>query len=169
MPGWLAIPRDWIATFGEISKFCLRVLGQVYGLRVFRFLGEALRQAGILILSSTLVIWGLIFIIGLQCGIDGAYFHRAAGTPAYAPVFADWCGLREPVPYPFRYMMAAKVGTGIVAEIGSPRTSDETDAREVMGISSMAFLCATRLPAAWLVLRFMCLAGIGARCFRSWL
>ncbi len=169
MTGWLAIPRDWIASFGDIVKFCARVVGEVFGLKVFRFFGEALRQAGLLILSSTLVIWGLIFIIGLQCGIEGAYFNRAVGSPAYAGVFAAWCDLRELVPYAFGYMMAAKVGTGIVAEIGSMRISDEVDALEVMGISSMTFLCATRLLAAWMVLPFMYLAGIGAGFFASYL
>jgi phospholipid/cholesterol/gamma-HCH transport system permease protein len=167
--GWLAIPREWVASFGDIVKFCSRVVGEVFGLRVFRFFGEALRQAGLLILSSTLVIWGLIFIIGLQCGIEGAYFNRAVGSPAYAGVFAAWCDLRELVPYAFGYMMAAKVGTGIVAEIGSMRISDEVDALEVMGISSMTFLCATRLLAAWMVLPFMYLAGIGAGFFASYL
>jgi phospholipid/cholesterol/gamma-HCH transport system permease protein len=167
--GWLAIPRDWIANFGEIAKFSGRVLGQVYGLRVFRFFGEALRQAGILILSSTLVIWGLVFIIGLQCGIEGAYFNRSVGAPAYAGVFSAWCDLRELVPYAFGYMMAAKVGTGIVAELGSMRISDEIDALEVMGIDSMLFLCATRLLAAWMVLPFMYIAAIGAGFFASYL
>ena len=169
MSGWLAVPRDWISSFGEIIRFCARVVGEVLGLRVFRFFGEALRQAGLLILSSTLVIWGLIFIIGLQCGIEGAYFNRAVGSPAYAGVFAAWCDLRELVPYAFGYMMSAKVGTGIVAEIGSMRISDEVDALEVMGISSLTFLCATRLLAAWMVLPFMYLAGIGAGFFASYL
>jgi phospholipid/cholesterol/gamma-HCH transport system permease protein len=167
--GWLAIPREWIASFGDIVKFCSRVVGEVFGLKVFRFFGEALRQAGLLILSSTLVIWGLIFIIGLQCGIEGAYFNRAVGSPAYAGVFAAWCDLRELVPYAFGYMMSAKVGTGLVAEIGAMRISDEIDALEVMGINSMVFLCATRLLAAWLVLPFMYLAGIGAGFFASYL
>src|SRR3712207_5862615 len=93
--GWMAVPRDWLATFGEITKFCGKIVAQVFTLRVFKFFGEALRQAGILILSSTLVIWGLGFIIGLQCGIEGAYFTRAVGAPAYAGVFAAWCDLRE--------------------------------------------------------------------------
>ena len=166
---WFAIPREWIASFGEIVRFCSTVVAEVFTLKVFRFFGEALRQAGLLILSSTLVIWGLIFIIGLQCGIEGAYFNRAVGAPAYAGVFAAWCDLRELVPYAFGYMMAAKVGTGIVAELGSMRISDEIDALEVMGISSMTFLCATRLLAAWLVLPFMYLAGIGAGFFASYL
>ncbi|MCA1680440.1 MAG: ABC transporter permease [Actinobacteria bacterium] len=167
--GWLSVPRDWIANFGEIAKFAARVLRDVYGLRVFRFFGEGLRQAGVLILSSTIVIWGLVFIIGLQCGIEGAYFNRSVGAPAYAGVFAAWCDLRELVPYAFGYMMAAKVGTGIVAELGSMRISDEIDALEVMGIDSMTFLCATKLLAAWLVLPFMYIASVGAGFFASYL
>ena len=165
----IVTPKEWIESFCEIAKFCGKVLGHVYGLRVFRFFGEALRQSGILILSSTLVIWGLVFIIGLQCGIEGAYFNRSVGAPAYAGVFSAWCDLRELVPYAFGYMMSAKVGTGIVAELGSMRISDEIDALEVMGINSITFLCATRLLAAWLVLPFMYIAAVGAGFFASYL
>src|SRR4051794_28169146 len=167
--GWLAVPRDWISSLGEISKFCGTILARVYSGRVLRYFGESLRQAGILILSSALVICGLVFIIGLQCGIEGAYFTRAQGAPAYAGVFSAWCDLRELVPYAFGYMMSAKVGTGIVAELGSMRISDEIDALEVMGIDSVLFLCATRLLAAWIVLPFMYLAAIGAGFFASYL
>src|ERR687898_2928481 len=166
---WLAVPKEWLGSMGEIVRFCSRVVAEVFSLKVFRFFGEALRQAGLLILSSTLVIWGLIFITGLQCGIEGAYFNRSVGSPAYAGVFAAWADLRELIPYAFGYMMAAKVGTGIVAEIGSMRISDEIDALEVMGISSMTFLCATRLLAAWIALPFLYLAGIGAGFFASYL
>jgi phospholipid/cholesterol/gamma-HCH transport system permease protein len=167
--GWTSVPREWVENAGGIAKFSGRIMGEVYGLRVFRFFGEALRQAGILIVSSTLVIWGLVFIIGLQCGIEGAYFNRSVGNPAYAGVFAAWCDLRELVPYAFGYMMAAKVGTGIVAELGSMRISEEIDALEVMGFDSVLFLCATRLLAAWLVLPFMYVAAIGAGFFASYL
>jgi phospholipid/cholesterol/gamma-HCH transport system permease protein len=166
---WLEVPRDWLASMGEIVRFCSRVVAEVFTLKVFRFFGECLRQAGLMILSSTTVIWGLIFIIGLQCGIEGAYFNRALGSPAYAGVFAAWCDLRELVPYGFGYMMAAKVGTGIVAELGSMRISDEIDALEVMGVPSMLYLCATRLLAAWFVLPFAYLTGIGAGFFASYL
>ena len=104
---------------------------------MLRFFGESLRQAGILILGSAIVIWGLAFILGLQCGIEGAYFSRSVGAPSNAGTFAAWCDLREIMPYAFGYMMSAKVGTGLVAEIGAMRISDEIDALEVMGISSI--------------------------------
>src|SRR3954454_3877911 len=169
MPGIISIPRGWLSSLGEIARFCGRVMGIVYTGRVFQFFGEGLRQAGILILGSAVVIWGLIFILGLTCGIEGAYFSRSVGAPSNAGTFAAWCDLREVIPYAFGYMMAAKVGTGIVAELGAMRISDEIDALEVMGISSLTFLCATRLLAAWLVLPFMYLAGIGAGFFASYL
>ncbi len=154
--------REWLGSTGEIARFGSNVVRDVWGLRVFRFFGETLRQSGILIISSTFVIWGLVFITGLgTCGTEGAYFTQAQGAPAYAGVFTAWCNLREAVPYVFGYMMAAKVGTGIVAELGAMRISDEIDALEVMGIDSMTFLCATRLLAAWLVLPFMYIGAIG--------
>src|SRR3989440_10399766 len=165
----LAAPRDWVAALGDIAQFAARAFYEVFGLRVFRFFGEALRQAGILILGSTIVIWGLAFILGLQCGIEGAYFSRSVGAPANAGVFSAWCDLREIIPYAFGYMMAAKVGTGLVAEIGAMRISDEIDALEGMGISSMTFLCATRLLAAWMVLPFMYLAAGGAGFLASYI
>jgi len=166
---WLAVPRDWIANFGDIVKFAARDFGEVFGGRVFKFFGEALRQAGILVLGSAIVIWGLAFIIGLTCGIEGAYFNRSLGAPAYAGVFSAWCDLRELMPYAFGYMMSAKVGTGLVAEIGAMKISDEVDALEVMGISSMTFLCATRLLAALMVLPFVYIAAVGAGFFASYL
>jgi phospholipid/cholesterol/gamma-HCH transport system permease protein len=169
LPGVRSRPRSWLESLGDLGSFSGRVLLHVFSGRVLRFFGETLRQSGILILSSTIVIWGLVFIIGLQCGIEGAYFTRSQGTPAYAGVFSAWCDLRELVPYGFGYMLAAKVGTGIVAELGSMRITDEIDALEVMGIPSITFLCATRLLASWLVLPFMYIAAIGAGFFASYL
>ena len=167
--GWLTIPRAWVESMGEITRFCLMVVGQVYSGRVFRYFGEALKQAGILILGSTVVIFGLVFTIGLTCGIEGAYFNRSVGSPAYAGVFAAWCDLREAIPYAFGYMMAAKVGTGIVAELGAMRISDEIDALEVMGIPPVTFLAATRLLGAWMTLPFMYMAAIGVGFLASYI
>ena len=165
----LAMPREWLAAAGEIGRFTGNIVRDVWGLRVFRFFGEALRQSGILIVGSTIVIWALVFIIGLECGIEGAYFNQSTGTPNYAGVFTAWCNLREAVPYAFGYMMSAKVGTGIVAELGAMRISEEIDALEVMGIDSMVFLCATRLLAAWLVLPFMYISAIGVGFLASYI
>ncbi|HEY5045683.1 MAG TPA: ABC transporter permease [Solirubrobacteraceae bacterium] len=165
----LVMPREWISALGEIGRFTTRVMRQVYGLGVLRFFGETLRQSGILIVSSTAVICATVFIFGLSCGIEGAYFTQAQGAPSFAGVFTAWCNLREAAPLVFGYIMAAKVGTGIVAEIGAMRISDEIDALEVMGVDSLMFLCATRLLAAWIVLPFMYIVALGSAFLASYI
>jgi phospholipid/cholesterol/gamma-HCH transport system permease protein len=166
---WSSVPRDLFGSFGEIVKFIGKIVLQVVDLKVLKYTGEVLRQAGLLVMSSALVIWVLVFTVGLQCGIEGAYFSRAVGAPANAGTFTALCNLRELVPYAFGWMMAAKVGTGIVAELGSMRISDEIDALEVMGINSVTFLCATKLLGSWLTLPFLYIIAIGAGFFASYL
>ena len=130
---------------------------------------EVMRQATILARGSVIIVLALVCAFGLVIGIESSYGARLVGAPSLAALGPAIGGLRELTPYAFGYMMAAKVGTGLVAEIGAMRISDEIDALEVMGISSMTFLCATRLLAAWLVLPFMYIAAVGAGFFASYL
>jgi phospholipid/cholesterol/gamma-HCH transport system permease protein len=166
---WLAAPRSWLDAFGEIAGFGLQMARQIYTGRVFKFFSESVRQAGILIFGSALIIWAFVFILGLQCGLQGAYFNRSIGAPSLAGLFSAYCDLREGLPYAFGYILSAKVGTGIVAEIGAMRISDEIDALEVMGIQPLTFLCATRLLGAWIALPFLYLVGIGVIYLASYL
>ena len=46
---------------------------------------------------------------------------------------------REIVPFVFGFIVAAKVGGGIVAELGAMRVNEEVDAMEVMGVPSIAY------------------------------
>src|SRR4051812_17354370 len=157
--GWLAVPRGWLNSIGEIFGFSTRVAGLVYTGRVFQFFGEALRQTGIIILGSTIVIWGLVFILGLQCGIEGAYFNRSVGAPAYAGVFAAWCDRGGVPPSPFGYRRAAKVGPGSGAELGARGSWEEFDALGVWGGPRVPSRAAPRLLAAWVAFPFMYLAA----------
>jgi phospholipid/cholesterol/gamma-HCH transport system permease protein len=167
--GWLDVPRSWLDAFGEMARFGSRVAGLVLSGRVLQFFGESLRQAGILVLGSALIVWAFVFILGLQCGLIGAYFSRSIGAPGNAGLFSAYCDLREGLPYAFGYILSAKVGTGIVAELGAMRISDEIDALEVMGIPPVTFLAATRLLGAWIAIPFLYLVGIGVGYFASYL
>ena len=42
----LAVTREWVSVAGDIGRFTSSVMRHVYGLRVLRFFGETLRQAG---------------------------------------------------------------------------------------------------------------------------
>jgi phospholipid/cholesterol/gamma-HCH transport system permease protein len=165
----LSRPYAALIAFGEASRFCGRIVWRILNLRVLRFIGETIRQAGILITGSAIIVLGLVFILGLQCGIEGAYAAKTVGATSAAGAITALCDLREVIPYAFGYMMAAKVGTGFVAEIGSMRISDEIDALEVMGFDSVLYLGSTRLLATMIVLPFIYACAVAAGFFASYL
>jgi phospholipid/cholesterol/gamma-HCH transport system permease protein len=165
----LSRPLEALTAFGEATRFCMKIVAKVLNGRVLGFVGEALRQAGILITGSSVIVLGLVFILGLQCGIEGAYAARSVGATSSTGAIAALCDLREVIPYAFGYMMAAKVGTGFVAELGSMRISDEIDALDVMGFDSILYLGSTRLLGTWLVLPFLYMIAVAVGFAASYL
>lgn len=145
-------------TFGEIFQFSMATFRAMPGLRLYPT--EVFRQAAILVLSSGLVIFLMEFVIGAQCGIEGSYTLKQIGAPLYSGIFTAWCGLREMGPYMWGYILAAKVGCGLVAELGSMRISEEIDAVEVMGVDSMTFLVAARVVGGWIAMPFLYIIGL---------
>jgi phospholipid/cholesterol/gamma-HCH transport system permease protein len=157
--GGVRIVKQSLATFGEIVRFSIGTVRAMPDLR--RYTGEVFHQAGILILSSGLIIWFMQFVVGTMCGTEASYTLKQIGAPLYSGVFTSYCGLREMAPYMWAYILAAKVGCGLVAELGSMRISDEIDAMEVMGVRSRSYLVGTRIVAAWMAMPFLFLVGLG--------
>ncbi|MHB8689983.1 MAG: MlaE family ABC transporter permease [Solirubrobacteraceae bacterium] len=141
-----------VLAFGEASDFFWRVTRGVLTGRVRLYFTEVLRQANILAAGSVFIVLALVFAFGLTIGIQASYGARLVGAPSAAGAFTSIGDMREIAPYAFGYMMAAKVSTGYVAEIGTMRISDEIDALDVMGLDSIVYLCSTRLLATWLIL-----------------
>jgi len=148
-----------VGSLGDIVRFSARVVRDLPELR--RYGTEVLHQAGIMILSSGLVIWGMQFVIGSMCATEASYTLKQIGAPIYSGVFTAYCGFREMSPYMWGYIFAAKVGCGLVAEIGSMRIADEIDAMEVMGIRSRTYLVGSRVMACWLAIPFLFTVGVG--------
>jgi phospholipid/cholesterol/gamma-HCH transport system permease protein len=128
---------------GDFGLFSVRAVGALAG--VWHYTSEILRQTGILIVGSTLAALSLPFIIGGECSLYGDYFLRSAGAQDYLGLVTSYCAGRGVVPLFFGYIFAAKVGCGLVAEIGSMRISEELDAFESVGVDPMRFVVATRI------------------------
>lgn len=142
-----------LRTGGEIIMFSGQVTKSLPDVRTHWT--EVIRQAATLILSSGLIIWGMQFVMGTMCGTEAIYTLKQVGAPIYSGIFNAWCAVRELVPYMWGYILAAKVGCGLVAEIGSMRISEEVDALEVMGVDSRSYLVGTRVVAAWIAMPFL--------------
>jgi phospholipid/cholesterol/gamma-HCH transport system permease protein len=143
--GFVDPVRHSLEEAGRIAGFGLTAIVEIRG--VFRYTSEVLRQVGILITGSALVLLAMQFVFGLTCGNESVYVLRGYGASSYEGVFAAICPLREATPFMFAYMVGAKIGCGYVAELGSMRISDEIDALETLGINSMRYLVSTRLLA----------------------
>jgi phospholipid/cholesterol/gamma-HCH transport system permease protein len=147
--GFVDPVRSSLEEAGRIASFGIRAFAEMRG--VLRYTSEMLRQVGILITGSALVLLAMQFVFGLTCGNESVYVLRGYGASSYEGVFAAICPLREATPFMFAYMIGAKIGCGYVAEIGSMRISDEIDALETLGINSMRYLVSTRLLANILI------------------
>jgi phospholipid/cholesterol/gamma-HCH transport system permease protein len=152
---------------GTFASFVLRVLAAFRYLP--RFSGEVLRQVGILASGSVLVIVVMSFVAGTSCGIAAEAFGQQIGAGVIGPLFSSFCANREIVPFVFGFIVAAKVGGGIVAELGAMRVNDEIDAMEVMGIPSIAYAVATRLAAVLVVMPIAYLVSLGAAEGAAWI
>jgi phospholipid/cholesterol/gamma-HCH transport system permease protein len=124
------------------------------------YLPEVVRQAGILVLSSSVVIWILMMTLAAEGSLEGHYILRQLGAADYTSIFTS-TGEYSAHPSLFGWALAAKVGCGLVAELGSMRISEEIDALEVMGVDSVAYLVTTRILAILFVMPFWLFAAFG--------
>jgi phospholipid/cholesterol/gamma-HCH transport system permease protein len=151
--------RAILAGAADMAMFWLRALAEMRG--VWRYFAEILRQTAILVVGTTVILALLEFTVGGTCGLLGTYFLRSVGAQNYVGLFTSLCTIRESVPIMFGYVFAAKVGCGLVAEIGSMRINDELDAYKAVGLDPMRFVVGTRLAAAWLFMPLaFCIAAV---------
>jgi phospholipid/cholesterol/gamma-HCH transport system permease protein len=151
--------KEALGSIGDIMKFSGSVIRSFPDVR--KYSSEVVHQAGILILTSGLIIWLMQGVMGTVCGLEASYTLKQIGAPIYSGVFNAWCGLREMAPFMWGYIFSAKVGCGLVAELGSMRIADEIDAMEVMGVKSRSYLVGTRILAAWIAIPFLYTVGLG--------
>ncbi len=155
------VPRlGFFGLVGDVSRFTWKALGE------WRHVGgygaEVVRQAAILATGSVLVIVLISFLAGGSCGLESTSLARSFGVDPIAGGFSTWCTMREVVPFVFGYILAAKVGCGIVAELGAMQVAEEVDALEVIGVRSIAYLVTTRLLASAIVLPFAYLLAVAS-------
>ncbi len=152
---------------GEFFSF---VWDAYRGIRnVTPYAAEVLRQIGILVSGSVLVIVFISFIGGAACGITAEAIGQSIGAAIAGPLFSSFCVNREVVPFIFGFIVAAKVGGGIVAQLGAMRVNEEVDAMEIMGIPSITYLVSTRIIAASVVMPIAFLISLGAGEAAAWL
>lgn len=140
--------RLFLEEFGELMRFIGGALRATP--RAPRYGSEIVRQTAILVRGSTLYIAALTVFIGFTVSTFAYFFLRAAAATDYMGVFTGLTTPRASTPIMFGYAFAAKVGCGLVAELGAMRINEEVDALEAEGVSPMEYLVGTRILGALL-------------------
>jgi phospholipid/cholesterol/gamma-HCH transport system permease protein len=156
-----------VAEAGRIVAFSARALAALPG--SLKYTAEVLRQTALLVTGTTLVLLALVALIGGECALFFVYLTRPLGGTDFTGFFEVPCGIRELFPYMFGYIFAAKVGCGLVAEIGSMRISDEIDALESVGMDPMRYVVGTRLLAVIIYVPLVYMMCIIAGLLGGWL
>jgi len=128
--------------------------------RALRYPVEILRQLATMVLSSTFVIWFMLFAGGFYIGEIGHYLLGQIGAQAYAGLFASAATVKAADQLFFGFIVAAKVGCGYVAELGAMRINEEIDAMRVMGIPTRSYLVGTRVWASIIAIPFITAAFV---------
>src|ERR1700751_5194128 len=151
---WLSPARE----LGDIVGFSMRAVAAMPG--SLRYSAEVLRQIGTLVLGSAVILLAMQAVIGGECGLFLVYLLRPLGASSAVGQLQVPCSLRELFPYMFGYIFAAKVGSGLVAEMGAMKISNEIDALDSVGIDPMKYVVGTRLIASMLCVPLLYIASM---------
>ncbi|WP_346766230.1 ABC transporter permease [Nocardioides sp. HDW12B] len=111
----------------------------------------AFGSGGLSMIAGTVgVIAFLAFFAGTEVGLQGYASLSQIGVSKFTAFISAYFNTREVAPLVSAIALAATVGCGYTARLGSMRISEEIDALEVMGIPSLPFLVTTRMIAAFL-------------------
>src|SRR5256714_13283329 len=152
---------------GEVITFAFRALTDIP--RALRYTREIWWYAAFLATGSTPLALAITYFSGSECSVEAySSLHQLGGAESLAGVFNSLCDLREITPLFFGFAVGAKVGCGIVAELGTMRINEEIDALETMGINAVRYLVSTRMLAALMVMPLMYLLALAISFLASW-
>lgn len=141
---WENIKNIVIET-GEITRFIIRFFGEFFR-RGYEF-KEMLRQCFFLGYKSLGLVVTTGFIIGLVITIQSRPTLIEFGAEAWLPGMISVSLVREIVPVITALICAGKIGSGIGAELGSMKVTEQIDAMEVSGTNPFKYLVVTRVSA----------------------
>jgi len=156
------------STVGNIIVFGGRVIGQTPQM-LARYLGEVWWYAAFLAVGSTPVILLLVAFTGLQCSVEAYYSLSQIGAQGLVGTFNALCDGREITPLFFGFALGAKIGGGLVAELGTMRVNEEIDALDVMGMPTVRYVVTSRVIACLVIMPFMYILALASAFTASWL
>ncbi|CAM4281151.1 MlaE family ABC transporter permease [Gillisia hiemivivida] len=149
--------KVFFAEVGDISYFTARFFREVFK-PPFEF-KELLRQCFNMGNRSLLLVVVTGFILGLVFTLQSRPTLMEFGAESWMPSMVGISIVREIGPVIIALICAGRIGSGIGAELGSMRVTEQIDAMEVSGTNPFKYLVVTRIVATTLMLPLLIIIG----------
>lgn len=149
--------QPFFIEIGEISFFAGKFFKEVVK-SPFEF-KEFIRQCYYMGNRSLLLVGVTGFIIGLVFTLQSRPTLENFGAASWIPSMVSVSIIREIGPIITALICAGRIGSGIGAELGSMRVTEQIDAMEVSGTNPFKYLVVTRILATTLMLPLLVFFG----------
>ena len=149
--------KSFLIEVGELSYFAGRFFKEVFT-RPFE-LKELLRQCYQMGYKSLMLVGVTGFILGLVMTLQTRPTLLEFGAGSWMPSMIGISIVREIGPVMIALICAGRISSGIGAELGSMRVTEQIDAMEVSGTNPFKYLVVTRIMAATLMIPLLIIYG----------
>lgn len=150
---------------GDMSFFALRFFKEVFT-APFEW-KELIRQCYQMGNRSILLVGVTGFILGLVFTLQSRPTLLEFGAASWMPSMVSVSIVREIGPVIIALICAGRIGSGIGAELGSMKVTEQIDAMEVSGTNLFKYLVVTRIVATTLMLPLLIIMGDAVALFGS--
>ena len=154
---FLSKTKSFFAEIGDMTFFAGRFFREVFS-RPFEF-RELLRQCYNMGNRSLFLVVVTGFILGLVFTLQSRPTLTQFGAQSWMASMISLSIVREIGPVIIALICAGRIGSGIGAELGSMRVTEQIDAMEVSGTNPFKYLVVTRILAVTLMLPLLVVLG----------
>lgn len=167
MNGMVSNINDFFDQIGDITRFAIRFFREAFK-RPFEF-KELIKQCFNIGFNSLFLVMTTGFIMGLVLTLQLRPTMLDFGAVSYMPQMISIAIVREIGPMITALICAGKIGSGIGAELGSMKVTEQIDAMEVSGTNPFKYLVVTRIWASTLMLPLLVVAADSIGLFGSFI
>lgn len=142
--------NEFFSIIGGLTNFTIKFFAEAF--RPPYEISEIRKHMDELGVKSFSIVSVTGFIIGLVLGMQSQPVLARFGAEMFLPGMIALSVIRELGPVLTALIFAGRVGSGIGAELGSMRVTEQIDAMEVSAVDPFRFLVVTRIIATTLML-----------------
>lgn len=157
--------KKFFAEIGDMTFFAGRFFREFFS-SPFEF-RELIRQSYSIGYRSLTLVCVTGFILGLVLTLQTRPTLMEFGAQSWMPSMVSISIVREIGPVIIALICAGRIGSGIGAELGSMRVTEQIDAMEVSGTNPFKYLVVTRIAATTLMVPLLIIVGDAVAIFAS--